>query len=574
MIKKLAKYAKNYKKEAILAPICIAFEVLTEVFIPLVMAKIVDVGIENKDIAYILKYGALMIILSLFGLLFGYLSAKYASIAGMGFGAELRKDLFKKVTTFSFKNIDEFQTSSLVTRLTTDVNNTQSLFMMILRMFIRSPLMFICAIIMALSINTSLAWILAVTIPLLALVLVLTFKTAHPRFKIMLDKIDDVNAKVQEDLIGIRVIKAFVRSDYEKDKFEEVNNNLMNASIKAEKIVIINMPFMQLVVYIAIILVLWFGGKTVIVGNMGIGDLTAFVSYINQILMSLMMISMIFINSVLTRASIKRIVDVLDCDIDIKTNDSDLTVKNGKIEFKNVYFSYYNKMDKLVLENINLTINPGETIGILGGTGSSKSTLVGLIPRLYDVTSGEVLIDDINVKEYSLYNLREEVAMVLQKNVLFSGTIKENLKWGNKNATDEEIIECCKDACAHDFIMSFPNKYETDLSQGGVNVSGGQKQRLCIARALLKKPKILILDDSTSAVDTKTDALIRKSFKEKLNNTTKIIIAQRISSIEDADKIIVLDEGKIVGIGSHSELLKNNTIYQEVYESQMKGALE
>ncbi len=574
MIKKLAACIGEYKKYAIITPIIMIGEVLMEILIPLVMASIIDKGIMgNGGLSYIVLMGILMISMALISLCFGALGGKFAAKASMGLAKNLRKKLFDKVQDFSFANVDKFSTASLVTRLTTDVTNTQNTFMMMLRMAVRAPIMLIGATIMAIIINAKLSCVFLVAIPILGFTLFLIVSKAHPRFVAMLKRYDQMTADVQENLVGIRVVKAFVREKYENMKFKTGADEVRKAQVYAEKLIILNAPIMQISMYSCIVAILWFGGNMVIDGELAIGQLSSFIYYISQILMSLMFISMIFIMFVISRASLTRIAEVLDEEIDIKDNKTSTydTVPDGTIEFKNVSFSYACDKDNLTLKDVSLKINSGETIGIIGGTGSAKTTLVQLIPRLYDVYGGELLVGGHNVKDYTLNTLRNQVAMVLQKNVLFSGTIKENLMWGNENATDEEIINACKSAQAHDFIMTFPEGYETDLGQGGVNVSGGQKQRICIARALLKKPKIIILDDSTSAVDTATDSKIRKAFKEKLSDTTTIIIAQRISSVCEADKIIVLDDGKIDAFGNHDELMKNNDIYREVYESQQKG---
>ena len=562
MFKKLLPFLSKYKKYAILTPLMIVGEVLMEVTIPILMSFIVDNGITNRNIAYVLSLGGLMIVMALISLMFGALSARFGAKAGMGFGCELRKGLFNKISGYSFANIDKFSTASLVTRLTTDVNTTQMAVLMGLRVAVRAPFMLISATIMAFAINHSLVTIFLVAIPILAVALAIIATKTFPRFKAMLRKYDSLNASVQENLRSIRVVKAFVRAPYEKEKFSEANDNLMKSSIRAEKLLNFNMPIMQLVMYGCVIAVLWFGGGQIIAGTMQTGELISFISYIMQILMSLMMIAMIFIQLVMMRSSLTRIVEVLDEKVDITDPAfADAKEEDASIVFDDVSFGYGNGEN--VLSHINLRIEPGETVGIIGGTGSSKSSLVQLIPRLYDVTGGRVLVGG--------HDVRQTVGMVLQKNVLFSGTIKDNLRWGNENATDEEIVEACKAACAHDFIMSFPYGYETELGQGGVNVSGGQKQRLCIARALLKKPKIIILDDSTSAVDTATDAKIRQALSEGLKGTTTIIIAQRITSVCDADKIVVMDDGTINAVGTHEELLESNPIYREVYESQQKG---
>lgn len=575
MYKKILSCVGEYKKYAILTPVTIIGEVLMELLIPTIMAMIIDKGIKNGDIGYVAKMGSIMIAMSLMSLAFGALAGRFAAVAGMGFSKNLRAKLFEKVQSFSFSNVDKFSSSSLITRLTTDVTNTQNAFMMVIRMAIRSPIMFIGAIIMAVRINRELSLVLLIVLPLLALALVLIISKAFPKFLAMLEKYDAMNSRVQENLIGIRVVKAFVREKYEKDNFFNTADIVRKAQVSAEKLIIMNMPVMQIAMYTSIVAVLWFGGNMAVNGTMGTGELASFITYITQILMSLMMLSMIFIMLVISRASIQRISEVLDEEPSIKDcENSTEKVTDGSVRFENVSFSYFDDMNNLALENINLDIKSGETIGIIGGTGSSKTSLVQLIPRLYDTTSGTVYVGGKDVKSYSLDELRNNVAMVLQKNVLFSGTIRDNLKWGDENASDAEIIDACKSACADDFVQSFPDGYDTDMGQGGVNVSGGQKQRLCIARALLKKPKIIILDDSTSAVDTATDSNIRKAFREKLSDTTTFIIAQRISSVQDADRIIVMDNGKINGIGTHEELLENNEIYREVYESQQKGAEE
>ena len=545
-------------------------EVGMEVLIPLVMAKIVDIGIEGDGgTSYTVKMGLLMVLMACVSMAFGSLGAYFGAKASMGFSKNLRNRLFNKVQDFSFKNIDKFSTASLVTRLTTDVNMVQNSFLMFIKMAFRAPVMLIGALIMAVKVKPDLSMVFLVSVPILALAMVLIMTNAHPRFKLMLERYDKMNSDVQENLIGIRAVKAFVREDYENKKFTTGAELVRKAQIAAEKIVILTQPIMQITMYATIVAVLWFGGNMVVDGDMQIGELSTFITYINQILGSLMMLSMIFMMLVISRASMTRIVEVLEEEPDIKDDDAgDEVVENGTIEFKNVTFSYNQSAEEAVLRNINLSIRSGEMIGIIGATGSAKTTLVSLIPRLYDVSSGEVLVGGRNVK---LANLRDEVSVVLQKNVLFSGTIRENLRWGDFEATDEEIERACEAACADEFINGFPDGYETDLGQGGVNVSGGQKQRLCIARALLKKPKILILDDSTSAVDTATDAKIRKAFKEQLDDTTTIIIAQRISSVKDADRIIVLEDGEIDGIGTHDELLASNAVYKEVYDSQQKG---
>lgn len=565
---------KRFKVSAFVAPLLIMGEVLLEVLIPLIMARIIDVGISNHDVNFVVKYGLIMILAALASLGFGVFAGRYAAVASVGFARNIRRRLFNKIQDFSFGNVDKFSTSSLITRLTTDVTNTQNTFQMIIRMCIRSPFMFVSAIIMSFYINSKMALIFIAAIPLIAIPAAIIMKKAFPRFQEMMKNYDLLNGTVQENLIGIRAVKAFVREKDEIERFKIAANAVRTTQVKAEKLVILNMPIMQLVMYLSIIAILWFGGNFIIAGSMQLGELISFITYLTQILMSLMMISMIFVMLVISKASINRIVEVLDEEVDIKSVEKTKAVsavKDGSIKFENVSFSYDKQENTAVLRNINVDIKSGMTVGIVGGTGASKTTFVQLIPRLYDVLSGKVEVGGVNVKDYELETLRNSVAMVLQKNVLFSGTIKDNLRWGNENATDEEIIEACKAASAHDFISSFPNGYETELGQGGVNLSGGQKQRLCIARALLKEPKILILDDSTSAVDTATDAAIRKNLSSTLKDTTKIIIAQRISSIQDTDVIYVLDEGEIVDFGNHKKLLETCQIYKEVYESQLKG---
>lgn len=576
MLKKLLSYVGRYKKEAILAPVTILGEVAMEVLIPYVMASIIDKGIRVGDIKHVAVMGALMVLMALFSLFFGAVAGRFSAVAAVGFAKNLRGELFKKVQSFSFANVDKFSTASLTTRLTTDVSNIQMAFMMFIRTAVRAPMMMIFALVMAVTTNAKLSLVFLCAIPVLGAAVGLIMTKAHPRFKDMLTLYDGMNARVQENLVGIRTVKAFVREDYEKKKFTESTEKVREAQVRAEKLVILTMPFMQFCMYASIIAILFFGGHMIAGGgNMLTGDLTQFITYVGQILMSLMMLSFMFMMFVISRASLQRVYEVLTEESDIVSPENSVTeVEDGSVSFKNVSFSYFKDMNNLSLEKINLDIKSGETIGIIGGTGSSKTTLVQLIPRLYDVTDGEVLVGGRNVREYDLESLRNQVAMVLQKNVLFSGTIKENLKWGNADASDEEIIEACRHACAHDFVMSFPDGYDQDLGQGGVNVSGGQKQRLCIARALLKKPKILIFDDSTSAVDTATDASIRKAFRENLSDVTTFIIAQRISSVQDADRIIVMDGGKITDMGTHEELLEKSNIYREVYDSQQKGGDE
>ena len=574
MIKKLAKYIKQYKKDTILTPIFVVFEVIMEVLIPYLMARIIDVGIENSDLNYIFKIGAILVVSAFLSLTFGMLSGRYAAKASAGFAKNLRQGMFYNIQNYSFTNIDKFSTSSLVTRLTTDVTNVQQAFQMIIRILVRAPIMLIFALFMAFSINSSLAWIFVVVMPILAVVLFFISIKAHPYFEKVFKKYDSLNRVVGENLNAIRVVKAYNREEHEEKKFGNVNDEVYKLFKTAEKIVAFNSPAMQLAIYTCILLLSWLGAKLIVGGSMQTGELSSIITYAWQILSSLMMISMVFVMIIIAESSAERIVEVLDEESTIKNKENPVKeVKDGSIIFDHVSFQYDDAKaeDELPLEDINVDIKSGETIGIIGATGSSKSTIVNLIPRLYDVTKGSIKVGGVDVRDYDIETLRNEVAVVLQKNVLFSGTIKENLRWGNKEASDEELVRVCKLAQADPFIQEFPDKYDTVLDQGGTNVSGGQKQRLCIARALLKKPKILILDDSTSAVDTKTDALIRKAFREEIPNTTKIIIAQRITSVEDADRIIVLDDGKINGIGTSEELLKTNAIYQEVYESQKKG---
>ena len=574
MLKKLASYVKEYKKDAILTPIFVILEVVMEVIIPLLMAKIIDVGIQNNDIKYILEIGALLIVSAIMSLIFGMLSGKFAAKASAGYSKNLRKAMFHKIQDYSFENIDKFSTSSLVTRMTTDVTNVQMAFQMIIRILVRGPIMMIFALLMVLSINAKISLIFFIAIPVLGAVLMFITLKAHPNFEKVFKKYDKLNRVVQENLGAIRVVKAYVREKHENKKFKEVNDEVYTNFKKAEKIVAFNAPAMQLTIYTCILLISWIGSKTIVAGGMQTGELSSIVTYAWQILTSLMMLSMVFVMVIMAQSSAERIIEVIDEEPTIKNKENAIKeVKDASIEFENVTFAYSDEEEegKNALENINLKIKSGETIGIIGGTGSSKSSLVQLIPRLYDVTKGKVKVGGIDVRDYDIKALRDSVAMVLQKNVLFSGTIAENLRWGKKDADEEELQEICKLSQADSFIQEFPSKYDTLLDQGGTNVSGGQKQRICIARAILKQPKILILDDSTSAVDTKTDALIRRAFREKIPNTTKIIIAQRVSSIEDADQIVVLNEGKIDGIGTSKELLETNQIYKEVYESQMKG---
>ena len=574
MIKKLASYVKEYKKASILTPIFVILEVVMEVIIPLLMSKIIDVGIPNSDIKYILEVGILLTISAIMSLAFGMLSGRFAAKASSGFAKNLRQGMFYKIQDYSFENIDKFSTSSLITRLTTDVTNVQMAFMMIIRILIRGPVMLIASLLMAFSIDARLSCVFLVSIPVLGVALFYIAIKAHPNFEKVFKKYDKLNRVVQENVGGIRVVKAYANEKHEEEKFEEVNNEVYNYFKKAEKIIAFNSPIMQFVVYFSVLIISWLGAKYIIGGTFQTGELSSLITYAWQILMSLMMLSMVFVMIIMAQSSAERIVEVLDEEPAIKNKKNAIkTIKDGSITFEHVSFAYSDEKDpnKYALQDINLEIKSGETIGIIGGTGSSKSTLVQLIPRLYDATKGTVKVGGVDVKNYDMESLRDAVSMVLQKNVLFSGTISENLRWGDENADDEELEKACKLAQADSFIQEFPEKYDTMIEQGGTNVSGGQRQRLCIARALLKKPKILILDDSTSAVDTKTDSYIRKAFREEIPNTTKIIIAQRVTSVEDADRIIVLDEGKISGIGTSEELLKTNKIYREVYNSQMKG---
>lgn len=572
MIKALLKSVREYKRDSILAPIFVTLEVVMEVVIPLLMAMLIDKGIDAGNMNYILKIGIALAISCVISLVFGALSGKFAASASAGFAKNLRKDMFYNVQNFSFSNIDKFSASSIVTRLTTDITNVQNAYQMIVRIAVRGPIMIIFSLIMAFGINHKLSLVFLLAIPVLGGGLYFIMTHAHPIFERVFKIYDKLNNVVQENLRGIRVVKSFVREDFEEKKFKNVSEDIYDDFVKAEKLLAFNAPLMQFAAYGCMLFISWFGAKLIVASTMTTGELTSLIAYTMQILMNLMMLSMVFVMITMARASSERIVEILDEKSDLTNPENPVyEIKNGDISFRNVNFGYSKKKRKLCLKSINLDIKSGETVGIIGGTGSSKSSLVQLIPRLYDTTDGEVIVGDRNVKEYDIESLRDEVAMVLQKNVLFSGTIKENLRWGNDHATDEEIERVCKLAQADEFIQTFPDKYDTYIEQGGSNVSGGQKQRLCIARALLKKPKILILDDSTSAVDTKTDASIRRAFREEIPNTTKIIIAQRISSVEDADKIIVMDNGEINGIGTHEELLKNNEIYREVYNSQVKG---
>lgn len=575
MIKRLSQCIREYKKDAILSPLYVLVESLLDVAIPFVMAGLIDKGIEAGNMSMILRYGAILVGFALVALTFGALSGRSCARATAGFARNLRHDMFHHLQVYSFSNIDKFSSAGLVTRMTTDVSNVQNALMMIIRTLIRCPAMLIFAMVMSFRINHDISLIFLAVIPILGVGLYLIIKHVHPVFERVFKTYDRLNGVVQENLSGIRVVKNFVREDHEIEKFDTISGTIYKDFSLAERILALNSPLMQGCVYACMILVSWLGAKQIVIGNMSTGNLMSFFTYIMQILSSLMMLSMVFVMITMSRASAERIVEVLDEESDITNCDNPVyEVKDGSVEFTDVSFSYAKRPDKTVLDDIDLIIPSGQTVGIIGGTGSSKSSLVQLIPRLYDVTGGCVKVGGVDVRNYDLQTLRHNVAMVLQKNTLFSGTIKENLRWGNPDATDEELVHACRLAQADDFISTFPDGYDTYIEQGGTNVSGGQKQRLCIARAILRKPKILILDDSTSAVDTKTDALICQAFREEIPNTTKIIIAQRISSVMDADQIVVMDNGRINACGTHEELLANNEIYREVYESQQKGGLE
>lgn len=572
MIKRLSKSIREYKKESILTMLFIILEVIMEVLIPLLMAYLIDKGIDAANINVVYKSSLLLIVIAIISLISGALASKYSAIAGAGFAKNLRSDMYKKIQDFSFSNIDSFTSSSLVTRLTTDVSYIQNAYMMIIRTALRSPFMLIFSLISAFYINSKIAVIYLCIMPILALGLFLIARIAHPMFKTVFETYDELNTDVQENVRGIRVVKSYVKEEYEKKKFGRISKLIYERFSKAEKIVAWNMPLMQMSMYTCRILIAWFSAKLIITGSMTTGELTSLLSYAGQILSSLMMLSMIYVMTIISATSANRIKEVLECESDINTKeDAVVEVSTGDIEFKNVDFSYTNNKKKLALKNVNLKIKSGEVIGIIGSTGSAKTTLISLINRLYDTTNGEVYVSNVNVKDYDLKVLRDSVSVVLQKNVLFSGTIIDNMKWGNENATLDEIKEACHLACADSFIKELKGEYEYVLDQGATNVSGGQKQRLCIARALLKKPKILILDDSTSAVDTATDATIRKNLETFMPGVTKIIIAQRIASIESCDKVIVMDKGRVVDFDTPDKLLKTNKIYKEVYESQKKG---
>ena len=576
MIKKLMKSIREYKTPSLLAPFFVALEVVLEVIIPLLMANLIDDGIYQGEMNLVYKIGIELIICAVLSLIFGMLSGMFAAKASSGFAKNLRKDLYYKVQDFSFTNIDKFSTSSLITRLTTDVTNVQMAYQMIIRIAVRAPLMLIISLFFAFSINKSLSLIFLIVVPILGIGLYVISKKVHPIMDRVFKRYDDLNNVVEENVGAIRVVKSFVLEKEEISKFKRVSNEIYQGFSKAEKILAFNGPLMQFAIYACILLISWFGAKIIVTTNMTsltTGELMTMFTYSTQILSSLMMLSMIFVMITISQASIERITEVLNEEPTIKDNDNPIfDVKDGSIDFENVSFSYVGKKEKECLKNIDLHIKSGETIGIIGGTGSGKSTLVNLIPRLYDVTEGTLKVGGENVKNYDLESLRKEVACVLQKNVLFSGTITENIKWGDEKASKKDVERVCKLAQADEFIQKFPKKYDTYIEEGGTNVSGGQKQRLCIARALLRKPKILILDDSTSAVDTKTDSLIQKAFNEEIPDTTKLIIAQRISSVENCDRIIVIYHGEINGIGTHQELLKTNAIYKEIYDSQTKGS--
>jgi ATP-binding cassette subfamily B protein len=574
MIKKLFPYLKGYGIYAVLAPLAIILEVVLEIFLPFLMARIIDIGIGGNDMDYVLRTGALMVAMAICSLGFGALAGRFAALASMGFAKNLRQGLFDHIQEFSFANVDRFSTASLITRLTTDVTSAQNVLQMMLRMLVRSPIMLVMATTMAIVINRRLSIVFFVAIPVMVFFLGIIMSKAFPQFQKMLKKVDRMNSIVQENLIAIRVVKAYVREDHENEKFRTAAGELRDAQRKAERIVVVTMPLMQLVMYACMIAISWFGGNMIIGGTMLTGEFMGFISYVTQILISLMMFGMIFVSLVMSKASVTRIIEVLDEVSEITEPQGTLlqeSIPDNSITFEGVSFGYGGPEGAMILDNIDLSIRAGETIGIIGGTGSGKTSLVQLIPRLYDVQKGRVLVGGVDVKDYSMESLRSSVAMVLQKNVLFSGTILENLQWGDPTASQEDIEAACRAAQAYDFIVSFPDGFQTRLGQGGINLSGGQKQRLCIARALVKKPRVLILDDSTSAVDTNTDRRIRNEFSKGLSGVTTIIIAQRIASVMDADRIIVMDEGRIDGIGTHEELLDTSAIYREVCDSQQKG---
>ena len=580
MLKRLAASVRQYKKESVLTPIYVIFESILEIIIPTLMAYLIDYGISKKDMSYVLWMGLALVILAMLSLLSGFLAGRYAAIASSGFARNLRHDMFYNVQKFSFSNIDKFSTASIITRLTTDVTNVQNAYQMLIRLAVRSPVMIVFALIFSFRIDARLSLIFLAVIPVLGIGLGLIMSHVHPIFVRVFNTYDRLNNVVQENLHGIRVVKSYIREDHEKQKFKGISQSIFQDFSKAEKRLAFNMPMMQLCLFASVLLLSWFGAKEIVAYNndpvtgLSTGELTSLITYALQILMSLMMLSMAFVMIIISRASAERIVEILNEESDLKNGKNPVyTVKDGSVTFENVTFTYAKEADKPVLDEISLSIGSGETVGILGGTGSSKSSLVQLIPRLYDVISGKVTVGGVDVRDYDIESLRDQVAMVLQKNELFSGTIKENLRWGNENATEEEMVRACRLAQADGFIREFPAQYDTYIEQGGSNVSGGQRQRLCIARALLKKPKILILDDSTSAVDTKTDRLIRQAFRKEIPDTTKIIIAQRVSSVQDADKIVVLDDGRINAVGTHDELIQTCDIYREVFESQNKGGV-
>ena len=574
-IAQLSKSVREYKRDAVLTPVFVIGEVAMDVVIPMLISNLIDYGITPGDMDYIYKVGLQLVLACVVALILGVLSGRFAAKASAGFARNLRKDMYYNVQNFAFSNIDKFSTPSIITRMTTDVTNVQMAFQMVIRVAVRSPIMLISALFMAFRLGGKMALVYLIVIPLLGFGLYFISTSVSRIFRRAFKRYDTLNAVVQENVSGIRVVKSYVREDYEIKKFESMSEDMRKDFTLAETRLALNMPMMQLCIYSTMVAIFWFGSRFILAGGMTTGNLMSLVTYTMQMLSSMMMLSMVFTMIVMSRASMERIAELLRESPDIRSGEAGVEeVKDGSIEFKNVSFSYAGKEGNDSLMDVDLKIRSGETIGIIGSTGSAKSTLVQLIPRLYDVTEGQVLVGGVDVRDYDLHALRNAVAMVLQKNVLFSGTIKTNLRWGDENATDEEMIEACKHAQADDFIQSFPDKYDSRIEQGGTNVSGGQKQRLCIARALLKKPKILILDDSTSAVDTKTDALIRDALANDLADTTKIIVAQRVTSIQDADRIIVLDEGRINGIGTHEELLKTNEIYREVYTSQQKGGDE
>ena len=580
MLKKLTASIGRYKKESILTAVYVTLESIFEIIIPTLMAYLIDYGIHQKNMSYVLWMGLALVMFAIFSLLAGILAGRSAAVASSGFARNLRRDMFYNVQKFSFSNIDKFSTAGIITRLTTDVTNVQNAYQMLIRFTVRSPLMIVFALIFSFRIDSRLSLIFLAVIPVLGMGLWLIMSRVHPIFVRVFNTYDKLNNVVQENLHGIRVVKSYIREDHEKQKFAGISQSIFRDFSRAEKRLAFNMPLMQFCLFASMLLLSWFGAKEIIAsGNdpvigLSTGELAGLITYAMQILMSLMMLSMVFVMIIISRASAERIVEILNEESDLKNGENPVyTVKDGSITFAEVTFAYTQKADKPVLDGINLSVASGETVGILGGTGSSKSSLVQLIPRLYDVVNGKITVGGVDVRDYDIESLRNQVAMVLQKNVLFSGTIKENLRWGDENATDEEMIQACRLAQADGFIREFPDQYDTYIEQGGANVSGGQRQRLCIARALLKNPKILILDDSTSAVDTKTDGLIRQALKKDIPDTTKIIIAQRVSSVQDADKIVVLDDGKIKAVGTHGELLQTCAIYREVYESQNKGGV-